>query len=123
MISIDTYTGLRQNCNYTFPHVLKGISVNAEKCDMFENQAAVEQGNINPYDIYTDVCLSERKYSRSNGMALLKCLANSNLGMSTYARRLLKQKMLNSPYDPCQDNYMQSYLNNPAVQVSQINLI
>ena len=122
LISITAYAGLRRNCNYTFPDVLTEKSLNTEKCQMFQAQATSELGNINPYDIYTDVCKSKRKYSRSNGMTLLKCLANSNLEMSTFARGVLKQKMLNSPYDPCQDNYLQSYLNDPAVQVRKLLL-
>ena len=84
---------------------------------MYQDQATTEMGQINPYDIYTDVCLSDQFKSHSNGLALLNAVAHTDLSMSTFARGLLKQQNLRSPYYPCQDTYLHDYLNDPEVQV------
>ena len=90
---------------------------------MYQEQSANEMGMINPYDIYVDVCTSERTHSRSNGIALLKFFANANTEMATYAKTIVKNHMLRAPYDPCQDNYLQEYLNDEAVQVILFNVL
>ena len=121
LISIGTYIGLRDNCNYTFPSVLNEQvqqSIDPAKCDMYQGHATQEMGDINPYDIYVDVCMSGRSQSHGNSLALLQYFSRANEDMSAYANGVLKKHMLKSPYDPCQDNYLNHYLNDVAVQVS-----
>ena len=120
LISIGTYKGLRENCNYTFPDVLPENgkrSNDPAACNMYQEQATNEMGLINPYDIYVDVCTEGRSFSGSNGIALLKAFTRANPEMATYASAMVKRHTLNAPFDPCQDIYLNEYLNDEAVQV------
>ena len=120
LISIGTYKGLRENCNYTFPDVLPENgkrSNDPAACNMYREQATKEMGLINAYDIYVDVCTEGRSFSGSNGIALLKAFTRANPEMAAYASAMVKRHTLSAPYDPCLGIYLNEYLNDEAVQV------
>ncbi len=75
MISIATYSGIIDNCNMSDigPLAMKLQSVArdgpaaGDACDDFVNQAFNQQGNINIYDIYADVCTASDNRRRLAG--------------------------------------------------------
>ncbi|CAK8673770.1 uncharacterized protein LOC143469644 [Clavelina lepadiformis] len=121
LISNETHEGIRRYCNYTFPDV-KSKEINIEKCNQYEDSSTKDMGNINPYDIYADVCLADSNKLKTDGEALLHHIANSKGLQSVYANNILRNskparaRNLKSPYYPCQDNFDQTYLNRPDVQ-------
>lgn len=118
LISRDTFDGVRMHCNYTFRNPLSGSILNSTACDSYTNKSYMEQGNINPYNVYADVCLNNigmERSATSNGMQLLRVLARMENSPYKHHRRRTK---LFSPFDPCLDHYVEGYLNRPAVQVN-----
>ncbi|CAM6099186.1 unnamed protein product [Calypogeia fissa] len=83
LISDETYSDLVSCLNST-----NGNCTNAV------NTAYTEQGNIDPYDIYTPTCLN----------------------LTASLRQLPGKFGRFKGYDPCLDNYVSDYLNSPDVQ-------
>ncbi|KAH9321476.1 hypothetical protein KI387_016115, partial [Taxus chinensis] len=90
LISDETYEGVLKNCDFVS---LDGTG-NTPKCNIFYDQADVESGNIDPYNIYAALCTEDH--------------SNSTMGMQGNG--------LNGVIDPCSDTYITSYLNTLEVQ-------
>lgn len=121
MVSDESLTSIKKLCDFSIigplamykkqaslsrAHHLAGISPRSpaphhpylqystgnDACDDALNRAFAEQGDIDIYDIYTDVCVSERAAKEEDGEE--------------------------GTYNPCIDNAVQRYLNLPAVQAA-----
>ncbi|XP_057954709.1 serine carboxypeptidase 1-like [Malania oleifera] len=85
--SDETNGGLHAHCDFSNGTL-------SEMCRSFLDKSKDEMGSIDPYNIYAPICLNPA--------------ANKNGSSSTRGSV--------GSYDPCSDNYVLSYLNNPAVQ-------
>lgn len=96
-----------------------------DDCDTFVYQGMWEMGNINIYDIFADVCLSDdadaaRRRQPKRRMAaarqLAKLLRGAPAANSLALRAVLGPNEGEDPvYDPCVDNEVEAYLNRPEV--------
>ncbi|KAJ4724616.1 Carboxypeptidase [Melia azedarach] len=86
LISDETYRGIIENCD-----LVNGNS--SKKCGEFLGQASHEIGDIDFYNIYAPICH--------------KVHIEANQSTTTASTE---------DYDPCSDYYVESYLNNAAVQ-------
>eukprot|EP00192_Tetraselmis_astigmatica_P006177 CAMPEP_0117658360 /NCGR_PEP_ID=MMETSP0804-20121206/5824_1 /TAXON_ID=1074897 /ORGANISM="Tetraselmis astigmatica, Strain CCMP880" /LENGTH=511 /DNA_ID=CAMNT_0005464879 /DNA_START=90 /DNA_END=1622 /DNA_ORIENTATION=+ len=123
IISTDTAEGMKAHCDFSTIGPLKvqsGAQMSEEraldqlKCDMFVDRAFVEMGNINIYDIFADVCVAEEQ-------RVMQQMAKALLGLpaSTSLRHALKDFPTNEgDYDPCVDDEVAEYFNDPEVQAS-----
>ena len=59
-----------------------------DKCDVSLARSTREMGNVNIYDIYTDVCLNGNNSVHNQGATLLKSLAGSASAFSPMAQAL-----------------------------------
>jgi len=114
IISTETAEGMRKYCD--FNTVLdEGAATNDTLCDYFVDRSTREMGNINIYDIFADVCLqSQRGVVRQ----LAQALGGARVGIST--RHALRDPIDGNDkgYDPCVDNRVEDYFNDPAVQAA-----
>jgi len=113
LISDDTYVGIRKNCNFSDIGPLQEediVAVNSvppmDVCNDFLQKATNEMGNINIYDIYVDVCLQSR----------VKALLNQMGKAGSKLHKAMAASFPPPPYRPCEDEFTQTYLNNPNVQ-------
>jgi serine carboxypeptidase-like clade 2 len=104
LISDETFHDLLFYCDF----FNTSGTYNPQDCNDSQNDASSEMGNIDPYDIYIDVCLQ----STASVRQLLKHLARSESKLSAFAK-------LATLEDPaCIDNYLTTYLNQPAVKTA-----
>jgi len=103
---IDASTGTQGGYDYLWTHALNSDETNAginkycdfvsfnisSTCDQYLSQSDDEVGDIDPYDIYAPFCNTESKPAASTG--------------SVYE------------FDPCSDNYVNTYLNLEEVQAA-----
>jgi len=103
---IDATTGNQGAFDYLWTHALNSDETNAgikqyfdfvtfkisDTCEEYLSQSDEEVGDIDPYNIYAPLCSSESKSASSAG--------------SVYE------------FDPCSDNYVNTYLNLPEVQAA-----
>ncbi len=125
LISDSSYNGLVQECNLTNIGPLKMTSELADSdptmCDNFISTADNEMGNINIYDIYVDVCLSSNSLKGTveqlarSGSPLHRALLTAR---QQRARDRPLPMDINPPYQPCSDEFTQSYLNLAAVRAA-----
>uniref|UniRef100_A0A8R7QG45 Uncharacterized protein n=1 Tax=Triticum urartu TaxID=4572 RepID=A0A8R7QG45_TRIUA len=81
VISDEIWAGIRANSTFT----------PKDDCQCYVAAHASQRGNIDRYNIYAPICLSER---------------DGTYHSSSYL----------AGYDPCMDNYVDAYLNNGEVQ-------
>ncbi|KAL2611260.1 hypothetical protein R1flu_022952 [Riccia fluitans] len=115
LISDTSFYGMAKTCNLsaTGPlHSLHHSSGEEKTCDDFVELAANEMGNINIYEIYVDVCLSAAAQAETKHFA--KQLNRHPKRPGSLGALPLKTD--DSKYDPCIDNEVEAYLNQPAVQ-------
>jgi len=105
LISDETFTGIVNNCNFSDVGPLTRER-DDQTCNEMLSEASQEMGNINIYDIYVDVCLSSRTKK------ILKQMSD----MGSYFHQVLLKSNINPPYQPCADEYTQTYLNRADVQ-------
>eukprot|EP01111_Echinosteliopsis_oligospora_P005467 TRINITY_DN1881_c0_g1_i1.p1 TRINITY_DN1881_c0_g1~~TRINITY_DN1881_c0_g1_i1.p1 ORF type:complete len:459 (-),score=135.72 TRINITY_DN1881_c0_g1_i1:75-1451(-) len=103
LISDHTFNTLNDTCDFFDIGPLAGY--NPTVCADYQNKASAEMGNIDIYDIYVDVCLSER----NPGYHLMKKIAEGDSKYATSAKIITNNKGLQ--YAPCVDDYVTSYLN------------
>lgn len=131
IVSESTYNGLYTTCNFSDigPLVNKEKSflaqpqtINDTACNDYQNIAFNEMGFINIYDIYQDMCLPGDNNTVSNQaemlMSLLAETDDSPLSHYFRAREKRKHQIIEAQQgdDPCVDNWLQMYLNQPDVQ-------
>lgn len=126
MISISSYNGIMENCDFAEIYPLKSSAdemlkattepTDGEKrrkrCSAFVDQAMEEFRGVNIYDIYVDVCQPKKH------QVVRKLL--QTFGESHYFYQALGREYGNaqSPYDPCIDNEVELYLNRKDVQIA-----
>ncbi|KAI8498460.1 hypothetical protein Bbelb_236620 [Branchiostoma belcheri] len=120
LISDRTYNNINKACNYSAigPLLANGeqtlLSSSPDRlrdeCEMLLAEAHTEMGNINIYNIYVDVCLRRR-----GGRQLLSQLARSDSVLRKFAQRRLQSEDVGRKMYPCEDDYMEKYLNRPDV--------
>lgn len=126
MISISSYNGIMENCDFAEIYPLKSSAdemlkattepTDGEKrrkrCSAFVDQAMEEFRGVNIYDIYVDVCQPKKH------QVVRKLL--QAFGESHYFYQALGREYGNaqSPYDPCIDNEVELYLNRKDVQIA-----
>ncbi|KAG0620973.1 hypothetical protein M758_4G258800 [Ceratodon purpureus] len=96
MISTETYQGLKKNCNF-----LEGDCCSL-LCNDFFTKMYSEMGNIDPYSIYSDVCV----HSNTNKMQ----------SMWTRKNPMMLRRGMRAGYDPCSEDKAEIYFNRPDVQ-------
>ncbi|OAY83473.1 Serine carboxypeptidase-like 27 [Ananas comosus] len=89
LISDTTYHNLRATC------ILQSSEHPSEECVKNLNTASAEEGNIDPYSIYTQPC---------NNTSSLKLSLNG------------RYPWMSRAYDPCTERYAKIYYNHPEVQ-------
>jgi len=104
LISEDTFNGINTTCDYGSIGAKQSDPV---ACNNYLNQAGDEIGDINPYDIYVDVCLSDE------GQQLVDYWRKANAPLN---RLSFGDKRKARDQDPCIEDYLASYLNQPSVQ-------
>lgn len=92
LISDHTYNLLLTSCNFSFKNT-------SQKCQDALKYADEEFGNINQYNIYTEMCKESQEMHKH----------------SLRHRNNLKRPRF-SGYDPCTENYAEIYYNRPDVQ-------
>eukprot|EP00890_Picochlorum_soloecismus_P004864 jgi/Picsp_1/5379/NSC_02740-R1_protein len=125
MISLSSYNGIMENCDFAEIYPLKSSgemledmkeSIHGEKrrkkCADFVDQAMEEFRGIYIYDIYVDVCQPKKHQ-------VVRQLLQA-FGESHYLYQALGREHGNrqSPYDPCIDNKVELYLNRKEVQIA-----
>ncbi|XP_019647840.1 PREDICTED: putative serine carboxypeptidase-like 23 [Branchiostoma belcheri] len=120
LISDRTYNSINKACNYSNIGPLLANGEQAllssspgrlkDECEMLLAEAHTEMGNINIYNIYVDVCLRRR-----GGRQLLSQLARSDSVLRKFAQRRLEAEDVGRKMYPCEDDYMEKYLNRPDV--------
>ena len=98
--SDDTFAGIMDNCDFTSIGPLKGAA-DEDECNKFLDRSTTEMGNINIYDIYADQCLSS---VNKDAMHLLSKLGDAHLHSNP-----------TEDYEPCIEDYLQTYMNLPDV--------
>jgi len=126
LISDETYQGIISNCNfsnigpltYFEEDEIQVFSARKERkldpatCNDFLDTANTEMGDIDIYDMYVDVCNS------AGSLKIVEQLARTG---SKFHQVMLKshtkgKSRINPPYQPCADEFTQSYLNIQKVQ-------
>jgi len=114
--TLDTYNGIVANCNFSFIGPLfdadETKGVNNQLCNKYCDIAMQQMGNINIYDIYNDVCLSNQEKQ------LLKHLAGASTPFARIAQNRLGSSVNNITLDACVEEHMATYLNFPEVQAA-----
>ncbi|XP_035687682.1 putative serine carboxypeptidase-like 23 [Branchiostoma floridae] len=118
LISDRTYNNINKACNYSNIGPLLANEKQAllssspgrlkDECELLLAEAHTEMGNINIYNIYVDVCLKHR-----DGRQLLSQLARSESVLRKFAQHRLGAEV--GKMYPCEDDYMEKYLNRPDV--------
>lgn len=104
--SDETFDGIMDNCEFASIGPLKSSAdaSDADACDTFLDASTAEMGNINIYEVYADNCLSQSK--NKDAQQLLKLMGNAHVLKSNPT----------PDYEPCIDNFVESYLNLKEVQ-------
>jgi len=123
LISDESYTGAMTTCNYTDigPLATKradASAVDPAQCNTWLNQASNEMGNIDIYDIYVDVCLSSQRGQELLAMARAGSKVHAVAAAAVAKRQARAEANIDPPYQPCADNYVQTYLNRKDVQAA-----
>ncbi|KAL3682548.1 hypothetical protein R1sor_000570 [Riccia sorocarpa] len=120
LISDTSFYGMAKTCNFSDTGPLYSLqeaqlksSGNSLTCDELVELAMKEMGNINIYEIYVDVCLSASAQAEAKQFAK-KLNRDRQRPGSLGALPLANSDP--SYYDPCIDNEVEEYLNQPAVQ-------
>eukprot|EP01102_Stenamoeba_stenopodia_P000791 TRINITY_DN1073_c0_g1_i1.p1 TRINITY_DN1073_c0_g1~~TRINITY_DN1073_c0_g1_i1.p1 ORF type:complete len:491 (-),score=101.97 TRINITY_DN1073_c0_g1_i1:72-1496(-) len=123
IISESTFNGLNATCNFSdIGPILRAkenadfYTINPLECDDYQNISFVEMGNINIYDIYQDVCLSNGTSNQAK--QLMKYIGSSEAPLNTFFRMHDELVGEQQAYPPCVENYLTTYLNNPDVQAA-----
>jgi serine carboxypeptidase-like clade 2 len=108
----ETYDQIVAHCDFSVIGPLAESKANL--CNQWLDVSTAEMGNINIYDIYTDVCLSPQ------GQTFLDALATSDSMFSPMAQALhnLHTVVDNRTLDACIDEHVEDYLNIPSVQAA-----
>eukprot|EP01113_Clastostelium_recurvatum_P033843 TRINITY_DN4522_c0_g1_i1.p1 TRINITY_DN4522_c0_g1~~TRINITY_DN4522_c0_g1_i1.p1 ORF type:complete len:469 (+),score=81.52 TRINITY_DN4522_c0_g1_i1:37-1407(+) len=106
LISEESFVGMNTTCDFGQIGPLQKPDPAA--CDKWQQQASAEMGNIDIYDIYSDVCLSDSH----SGVALVNHLERAKAPLAAFSG--FSRKF--NPMKPCVDNYLTKYLNLPEVQ-------
>jgi len=117
IISDSTFLGINATCDFSQIGPLyekatpKGLA-DPVQCDHYLNLANQEMGNINIYQIYSDVCLSN-----NDGHELLRRLSDADTPFSSFAQKATTTKSATAKPEwyPCSSAALQTYLNTPAV--------
>mmetsp|Transcript_10523 Transcript_10523/g.29949 ORF Transcript_10523/g.29949 Transcript_10523/m.29949 type:complete len:534 (+) Transcript_10523:106-1707(+) len=124
IISTETAQGIRQYCNFSSDGPFRSdFGEDDEKCDEFIDQSTVEMGNINIYDIFADVCLKgQQRVASQTGRAAMMARGGRRRRpgqqLLGFRQALLGSTLRDDEYDPCVDNEVEDYFNNPEVQVA-----
>jgi len=106
LISNETYRGIVANCDFSNIGPLDSKKPN-NLCDNYLNTASSEMGNINIYDIYVDVCLTNRTK---------KLLTQMGRSGSRFHQILADGIKIEPPYQPCIDEFVFKYMNEKSVK-------
>ncbi|CAM6105507.1 unnamed protein product [Calypogeia fissa] len=108
-MQLESDTLLFHQCNFSAVGPFKSNLQSELRCYDYVYTADRELGNINIYEIYVDVCLSASAAAETKHFA--KQLNRHGVG-AIGARPLTAT----DSYDPCVDNEVEEYLNQPDVQ-------
>ncbi|CAM6105506.1 unnamed protein product [Calypogeia fissa] len=109
LISDKTYKGIIETCNFNVGGLSQNQQLSQVDCTAYVDAAGYLMGNIYGYEIYVDVCLSASAAAETKHFA--KQLNRQGVG-AIGARPLTAT----DSYDPCVDNEVEEYLNQPDVQ-------
>lgn len=104
LISEQTYNGMVNACDF---YNIGPLKASPAECEMYQNLSSQEMGNIDIYDIYSDVCLQQN--SATN---LVKHIAASKSKLATFAQSRLVGM------EPCEDGWLTEYLNQAEVKAA-----
>ena len=116
LISKDLFDSLVQHCNLSPSTDTPRRTVKDAQCDYFQNQATQAVGNIDPYELFADVCIPT--VGNHPGMQLLSRThphVHSIFKAKLEALRQAQQQAKGAA-PPCIDAYTASYLNRADVQ-------
>jgi serine carboxypeptidase-like clade 2 len=121
LISQATYDGFYAHCNFSQIGPLADSFSNSSdrlgdpQCNTYQAQADKDLAVINIYDIYSDVCLSS---ATTEGEQLMKSIAQANpvSPFPTSPPRYRQAPGGDVDPDPCIDDHVTEYLNQPSVQ-------
>ncbi|GMH85446.1 hypothetical protein TrST_g499 [Triparma strigata] len=108
--SDDTFNNLMESCDFTSIGPLKADnSMDAAKCDKYQEVSSREMGNINIYEIYADNCLSS---VNKDAAFLLEKLGDAHVASKHVGSNPTPD------YEPCIEDFLEDYMNMPEVQAA-----
>jgi len=105
LISENTYNVMVNACDFYNIGPLKSDQYDPATCTQYQQIASTEMGNIDIYEIYSDVCLTA-----NSGHQLMKHLAASESKLAAFA------KDRTYGMEPCEDGWLTNYLNQADVK-------